>query len=236
MKKKRGNDFVFLRIGVVGSVIFAYIGYLLAAALNIGQEEEISVLGAFVRTIMEPSSRSFNHFSPITMLLGIIVFETIYTGVLYLTSSPEEVEDDVSQEYQADVLDRIDFDDIEKSNAEDQEIFSRAVSNVKRDYPEEKEGAEDFSALFVSPSEVEEKNEPERRNADTEIATEEQEPRLSAEITDEIIGCGYSVDQVIAMTRIKKYMKDVTADMLMRMYRIDMSPEEIRMSIKMFYE
>lgn len=54
-------------------------------------------------------------------------------------------------------------------------------------------------------------------------------------IVRELFARQYTIEQITAMMHIVPYIKDIQADLLIKMFGLDMSPEEIGQYIEMFY-
>ncbi len=243
MEEKRSGSFIFLLVGLLGSVFFAFAGYLIGGALGVGLEKGIGFINGLFVVLANPFDKYFNKFTPITILLGFILFETIYILFLFFRKKEEPLNE---EEYKPDIIDLVDIDgeaagemdkqqsesDEQRLNASDKNMFGSSVKQA--------DSSADGSVTagivqrdFVAVS----KNnapEPKKDNSDSEILDEKLS--FGSEIMDEMLGEHYTLDQMVAMINIKKYMKDVSADLLKRMFSPDMSPDEITSYISIFYE
>jgi hypothetical protein len=222
MEEKRRINFIYVIIGVFGSVIGIFIGYLLAGVF--GLTESMSASDAFFTVLANPFAGYKNNFTPILMLLGFIIFESGYAMFLF-TRGKEEVVDE--EEYEPDIISLVDIDDMVKKEPSDLELFGNLdKEKSKTDKKEEQYTMDrDFVASEDSKSSKDSDN------------NDEMDEKLSfgSEIMDEMLGDHYTLEQMVAMISIKKYMKDVTADVLKRMFPPEMSAEEISSYIEIFY-
>lgn len=58
---------------------------------------------------------------------------------------------------------------------------------------------------------------------------------LQETIVRELFARQYTMEQITAMIRVVPYIKNIQAELLIKMFRSDMSPEEIGQYIEMFY-
>lgn len=247
--KKDSGILIYLIIGLIGSMFFIYFGYLLAGAVGVGEIEGIGFSNGIFAVLSNPFKGYFNDYTPIFMILGFILFECVFAIFLFSRKKEEPVNMD---EYKPDILDLVDLDNmldlvdkVEDESADedrrisekkkrrnlpsDSEIFNRPAkrsSNVAEDNTSDR--------AFVSMADTTDKKEEE----DKKPADNLPDPSLSfgSEIMEEMLGDHYELDQLLAMLSIKKYMSDVTADVLKRMFSPDMTPEEITSYIQLFYE
>lgn len=60
------------------SILFIYLGYLIAAIIGYVQDNSIDVLTGAGMVLKKPFVKYFNQYTPITMILGFIAFEVIF--------------------------------------------------------------------------------------------------------------------------------------------------------------
>ena len=94
MEEKRSGTFILLIVGFFGSVFFAFSGYLVGGALGIGQEQGIGFGNGMIVVLSNPFAKYLTKYTPITVLLGFIVFETIYILYLFTRKKDEPVNAD----------------------------------------------------------------------------------------------------------------------------------------------
>ena len=222
MEDNRRIKLIYLLIGVFGSAIGIFIGYLLAGVF--GLTDTMSFSDAFFTVLANPFAGYKNNFTPILMLLGFIVFESAYALFLFTRTSEEPIDE---EEYEPDIIERVDID-VKKEEPSDLELFGDLALDKGKTVKKEENGAVDRD--FVSASET-------KNAAADDKAFEEVDEKLSfgSEILDEMLGEHYTLEQMVAMISIKKYMKDVNADILKRMFSPEMSAEEISSYIDIFY-
>ena len=86
----RHGSIVLVITGVCGSIFFIYCGYLIAAMIGYVQEYSTDALtGAYV-ILSKPFDKYFNQFTPITMILGFIIFECIFFLMVIRKRIPQE--------------------------------------------------------------------------------------------------------------------------------------------------
>ena len=236
MEEKRSGTFILLIVGFFGSVFFAFSGYLVGGALGIGQEQGIGFGNGMIVVLSNPFAKYLTKYTPITVLLGFIVFETIYILYLFTRKKDEPVN---AEEYKPDIIDLVDVDDVSVQKAvdpaeiNDEELFGIVSDGVDSIAEEKKKGSSSNKTDFVSSSEKDDDS----KKADADASSElDEKLSFGSEIMDEMLGERYTLDQMVAMINIKKYMKDVSADLLKRMFSPDMSPDEISSYISLFYE
>ena len=222
MEDNRRIKLIYLLIGVFGSAIGIFIGYLLAGVF--GLTDTMSFSDAFFTVLANPFAGYKNNFTPILMLLGFIVFESAYALFLFTRTSEEPIDE---EEYEPDIIELVDID-VKKEEPSDLELFGDLALDKGKTVKKEENGAVDRD--FVSASET-------KNAAADDKAFEEVDEKLSfgSEILDEMLGEHYTLEQMVAMISIKKYMKDVNADILKRMFSPEMSAEEISSYIDIFY-
>lgn len=115
---RRGN-LILVITGVFGSIFFIYFGYLIAAMIGYVQDNSTDILTGMYMILKKPFAKYFNLFTPITMILGFIVFEGIFFLIVMHGKKSENNEDEVLVD--SDVID-IAEKSFEK-NAE-QKVFS----------------------------------------------------------------------------------------------------------------
>jgi hypothetical protein len=223
MEEKRRINFIYVIIGVFGSVIGIFIGYLLAGVF--GLTESMSASDAFFTVLANPFAGYKNNFTPILMLLGFIIFESGYAMFLF-TRGKEEVVDE--EEYEPDIISLVDIDDMVKKEPSDLELFGNL--DKEKSKTDKKEEQYTMDRDFVA-------SEDSKKSSKDSDNNDEMDEKLSfgSEIMDEMLGDHYTLEQMVAMISIKKYMKDVTADVLKRMFPPEMSAEEISSYIEIFY-
>ncbi len=222
MEDNRRIKLIYMLIGVFGSAIGIFIGYLLAGVF--GLTDTMSFSDAFFTVLANPFAGYKNNFTPILMLLGFIVFESAYALFLFTRTSEEPIDE---EEYEPDIIELVDID-VKKEEPSDLELFGNLALDKGKTVKKEETGAVDRD--FVSASET-------KKAAADDKAFEEVDEKLSfgSEIMDEMLGDHYTLEQMVAMISIKKYMKDVNADILKRMFSPEMSAEEISSYIDIFY-
>lgn len=227
----RHGSIVLLIAGVVGSIFFIYCGYLIAAMIGYVQEYSTDVLtGAYV-ILSNPFAKYFNQFTPITMILGFIIFECIFfIMVLRKKRTQEEtgnvlvnpeVIDVAEKSFDKNILvnsDRV-FDEMLQESDNEPEMDRSGY--VSPDF-EEKIDLQDLVAVSEESDTEPDKMNPEQISFSDEVVTE---------LLNE-----YDLSQIRAMLALKKYISDCDVSLLRRMFKTTMSADEISDYIKIFYD
>lgn len=219
-EQKRGN-LIFLAIGIIGSVFFIFFGYLLSGIIGAILDENIDFLTAFCLVVGNPFDNYFNNITPVTMILGFIIYEGIYFLILMHRKGNGEVTEDL---FAPDIIDIADKSGLD--NVNENEIFNGMVS-------EETSGAVDqeSSLEYVSPGEIEN----EVNIEEPVTVTEERELFFSDETVTDLLE-DYDLSQIKSMLALKAHIDIEDAGLLRRMFKPQMSAEDIANYIKMFYE
>lgn len=218
-EQKRGN-LIFLAIGILGSVFFIFVGYLLSGIIGLILDENLDFLTAFCMVVGKPFDNYFNNITPVTMILGFIIYEGIYFLILMRRKGNGEVAEDL---FAPDIIDIADKSGLD--NVNENEIFNGMVSG-------EVSSAEDqqSSLGYVSPGKIE--NEV---NEEPVAVAEDRELFFSDEIVTDLLE-DYDLSQIKSMLALKAYIDIEDAGLLRRMFKPTMSAEDISNYIKMFYE
>lgn len=218
-EQKRGN-LIFLAIGIIGSVFFIFFGYLLSGIIGAVLDENIDFLTAFCLVVGNPFNNYFNNITPVTMILGFIIYEGIYFLILMHRKRNDEVAEDL---FAPDIIDIADKSGLD--NVNENEIFNGMVSEEINDTVDQQS-----SLGYVSPGEIE--NEV---NKEPVTVTEERELFFSDEIVTDLLE-DYDLSQIKSMLALKAHINVEDAELLRRMFKPTMSAEDISNYIKMFYE
>lgn len=218
-EQKRGN-MIFLAIGIIGSVFFIFFGYLLSGIIGAVLDENIDFLTAFCLVVGNPFGNYFNNITPVTMILGFIIYEGIYFLILMHRKGNGEVAEDL---FAPDIIDIADKSGLD--NVNENEIFNGMVSEEISDTVDQQS-----SLGYVSPGEID--NEV---NEEPVTVTEERELFFSDEIVTDLLE-DYDLSQIKSMLALKAHINIEDAGLLRRMFKPTMSAEEISNYIKMFYE
>lgn len=211
---------IFLAIGIIGSVFFIFFGYLLSGIIGAVLDENIDFLTAFCLVVGNPFDNYFNNITPVTMILGFIIYEGIYFLILMHRKGNGEVAEDL---FAPDIIDIADKSGLD--NVNENEIFNGVVSEEISDTVDQQS-----SLGYVSPGEID--NEV---NEEPVTVTEERELFFSDEIVTDLLE-DYDLSQIKSMLALKAHINIEDAGLLRRMFKPTMSAEEISNYIKMFYE
>ena len=219
-KEQKRVNLIFLAIGIIGSVFFIFFGYLLSGIIGAVLDENIDFLTAFCLVVGNPFDNYFNNITPVTMILGFIIYEGIYFLILMHRKGNGEVAEDL---FAPDIIDIADKSGLD--NVNENEIFNGVVSEEISDTVDQQS-----SLGYVSPGEID--NEV---NEEPVTVTEERELFFSDEIVTDLLE-DYDLSQIKSMLALKAYINIEDAGLLRRMFKPTMSAEEISNYIKMFYE
>ena len=219
-KEQKRVNLIFLAIGIIGSVFFIFFGYLLSGIIGAVLDENIDFLTAFCLVVGNPFDNYFNNITPVTMILGFIIYEGIYFLILMHRKENGEVAEDL---FAPDIIDIADKSGLD--NVNENEIFNGVVSEEISDTVDQQS-----SLGYVSPGEID--NEV---NEEPVTVTEERELFFSDEIVTDLLE-DYNLSQIKSMLALKAHINIEDAGLLRRMFKPTMSAEEISNYIKMFYE
>ena len=219
-KEQKRVNLIFLAIGIIGSVFFIFFGYLLSGIIGAVLDENIDFLTAFCLVVGNPFDNYFNNITPVTMILGFIIYEGIYFLILMHQKGNGEVAEDL---FAPDIIDIADKSGLD--NVNENEIFNGVVSEEISDTVDQQS-----SLGYVSPGEID--NEV---NKEPVTVTEERELFFSDEIVTDLLE-DYDLSQIKSMLALKAHINIEDAGLLRRMFKPTMSAEEISNYIKMFYE
>ena len=219
-KEQKRVNLIFLAIGIIGSVFFIFFGYLLSGIIGAVLDENIDFLTAFCLVVGNPFDNYFNNITPVTMILGFIIYEGIYFLILMHRKGNGEVAEDL---FAPDIIDIADKSGLD--NVNENEIFNGVVSEEINDTVDQQS-----SLGYVSLGEID--NEV---NEEPVTVTEERELFFSDEIVTDLLE-DYDLSQIKSMLALKAHINIEDAGLLRRMFKPTMSAEEISNYIKMFYE
>lgn len=219
-KEQKRVNLIFLAIGIIGSVFFIFFGYLLSGIIGAVLDENIDFLTAFCLVVGNPFDNYFNNITPVTMILGFIIYEGIYFLILMHRKENGEVAEDL---FAPDIIDIADKSGLD--NVNENEIFNGVVSEEISDTVDQQS-----SLGYVSPGEID--NEV---NEEPVTVTEERKLFFSDEIVTDLLE-DYDLSQIKSMLALKAHINIEDAGLLRRMFKPTMSAEEISNYIKMFYE
>ena len=217
-KEQKSGNLIFLAIGIIGSVFFIFFGYLLSGIIGAILDENIDFLTAFCLVVGNPFDNYFNNITPVTMILGFIIYEGIYFLILMHRKGNGEVAEEL---FAPDIIDIADKSGLD--NVNENEIFNGMVGEETSD--------QESSLEYVSPGEIE--NEVNREEPVT--VAEERELFFSDGIVTDLLE-DYDLSQIKSMLALKAHIDIEDAGLLKRMFKPTMSAEDISNYIKMFYE
>lgn len=196
----------FIIFGLLGTLLFIFIGYVISGALFISENQDMNFWQGFMYVLSDPFYNYFNDYSIFLMIAGFLTFEIIYFFVYISLSSgrgnitDSDLVDDTDLAYQ-DSADEM----------SDKDLFNGYLSG---------------SSLSDSGS---------GSKGVIDGLSPDSFSSFDDSIMNTLFDNGYELDQIIAMLPIKNYIPDVSADVLMMMFDNTLPKEEITASINSFY-
>ena len=74
-ENKERNIIVVVIVDCLIAVFFMLLGYWISAIIGFIQQADISITDALLKVISKPFDNYFNNYSPILMLLGVVLAE-----------------------------------------------------------------------------------------------------------------------------------------------------------------
>lgn len=240
-KENKGRSTaVIVIVDCIIALLFILLGYWISAVIGYIQQADMSIADALLTVLSKPFGNYFNNYSPILMLLGVVLAE--FFLYLYLSKNHNgeisKSEDEAMNEIP--VLPR----------TEDEEENVSFLSKVMQDeeeriktVDEKSDVMSDFNVVLSEDEKLEEKEqntqiEKEATIVENEPVVEFPQKRKPIEIDNKLfaeLATEYEIDQICAMLKITEYMENVTAGMLRNMFASTMSADEIQQYIKIFY-
>lgn len=238
MKKDIGKKIII----VLASIIALYIGYLASGILKLLETMPDEFGKCIMRVLSEPFNNYFNDYTPIFMIICLIIFECICMLTIGISSKKTSVNQKKDKllktepdEDRAEI--RPPYEGYTVSNIMNKEKLDTGLG----------EGTGD-SGDFVSIEDIEkiEHNKQIENNSTSPMEEPEPEPMsenfvaedndsayiddLYVELYDE-----YTTEQLDEMVRVLEYMKNVDADTLRNMFPSSMEAAQIKDYINIFY-
>lgn len=211
MRKKR-KDIPFIILLVLGwficTVLCMFVGYCITGAIPETNIEK-HYFERFLKVATSPFDGYFNEYTPVGMILGFIICEIVFGMIIYLMNQKKKVLDvNLMDSYLG-----------EKENDPDLE-FIFLDKNLE----------DDCENLSVKEVKMEKLFEEEAQQEESEV-----ELMLQEETFLELFSNGYSMQQITEMMELTKYIKSLDVLLLKKMFKVTMSPEDIRRYIESFY-
>lgn len=164
-------------------------------------------ISRFGAVLKEPFSNYFNRYTPIVMAIAMIVFEFVFFLLLVSFKGAGTQERHILK------------------NGEENNL---PEDNWYQAYEEDAVGAKDVDSLSA--------NIDSHMPLEEDVIPAEEQNFLSQEIFEDLMDNCYSFEQITAMAEIAKYMPDVNAELLIKMFHVSMSVEDIYEYISIFYK
>ena len=231
------ENFILVIPGVCGSIFCIYIGYLIAAVIGYVQDNSSDLLTGISMILSKPFARYFNKYTPITMILGFIVFEGIFFLIFKYCKKIKYNERKVLADSDIIAAAEKSFENNVQKNVfeNNNDLFNEVALSDNNDLDTDTE-----KTTYVSPKISEETVSVNSVSASTEkdnISDKivENEMSLSDEIVTELLN-DYDLLQIKAMLALKAHIDYVDVFLLKRMFKPTMSADEIAEYIKIFYD
>lgn len=235
MWKDRSANLI-ITAGVCGSIFFIYLGYLTAAVIGYVQDKSSDILTGMYMILEKPFGRYINRFTPVTMILGFIIFEIIFFLTVLQHGGRSENEEEILSDSESEDITEKSFEKGEEKNAfvTSENLFNEIDLTNNNDL----DVAENEST-YVFP-EVSEDIDSTRSDSisvltENDKDTVETEISFSDEVVTELLN-DYDLSQIKAMLALKAYISSVDVSLLKRMFKPTMSANEITDYIKIFYD
>ena len=224
-----------------------FLGYLIAGALGETMNDGVPFGTAVLSVFASPLANHFNDFTPVILLLGFILYESVWFFVYFRTSylkvnkeEPEKQNEEkpvseafepksesVTEDKNTPVAD-IDISDFGFVVPDD---IMRATGNVVIDSVTDKEKKDDIDDNLESDYSM-----PKTKNIRNNDADELPDEILSfsSDVFWELNG-EYTTEQIREMVKLKKYITDIDAAALKKTFKTSLSADEIREYIELFY-
>ena len=214
----RHENIILIIAGVCGSILFIYLGYLIAAIIGYVQDNSTDVLTGAGMVLKKPFVKYFNQYTPITMILGFIAFEVIFFLIVMRSRKVSfEKNNDQNVLNSDDLLEELQ----ERGSGESELNKSLYIS------PEEDDGIDLREQISVF---KEKKGDYSKKDSENpEIVS------FSDDVVTDLLN-DYDLSQIKAMLPLKEHISSVNVTLLRRMFKPTMSADEIGKYIKIFYE
>lgn len=243
MKKDIGKKVII----ILASMIALYVGYLASGILKLLETMPDEFGKCIMQVLSEPFNNYFNDYTPILMIICLIIFECICMLIIGIRAKKSSV----NQKKEKTLKTETDEDREEIHQAYEGYTVSNIMSNEELDTKLGEETGD--SADFVSIEDIEKLNHSNLIEGEDNptVRMEEAEPEpildnsteandgdsdstyiddLYVELYDE-----YTTEQLDEMIRVLKYMKNVDADTLRNMFPPSMEAGQIKDYINIFY-
>ena len=232
----RHENIILIIAGVCGSILFIYLGYLIAAIIGYVQDNSIDVLTGAGMVLKKPFVKYFNQYTPITMILGFIAFEVIFFLIVMRSRKLKDNEEETL--FDSEVIDLAEVS-FEKNN--DQNVLNS--DDLLEELQERGSGESELNkSLYISPEEDDGIDLREQISAFKEkkgdySKKDSENPEIvsfSDDVVTDLLN-DYDLSQIKAMLPLKEHISSVNVTLLRRMFKPTMSADEIGKYIKIFY-
>lgn len=233
----RHENITLIIAGVCGSILFIYLGYLIAAIIGYVQDNSTDVLTGVGMVLKKPFVKYFNQYTPITMILGFIAFEVIFFLIVMRGRKLKDNEEETL--FDSEIIDLAEVS-FEKNN--DQNVLNS--DDLLEELQERSSGESELNkSLYISPEEddgIDLRDQisvsKEKRGDNSKKDSENPEiVSFSDDVVTDLLN-DYDLSQIKAMLPLKEHISSVNVTLLRRMFKPTMSADEIDKYIKIFYE
>lgn len=245
MKKDIGKKFIM----ILASIISLYAGYLASGILKLLETMPDELGKCIMQVLSEPFNNYFNDYTPILMIICLIIFECICMLIIGIGAKRTSVK------LKKNKLAKTETEQIDARSQDKEETRppyeGYTVSNIMNNEELDTRLGEETgdSVDFVSIEDIEELNHSMQTEGDDNLAELMEEPEsehvteisaeadssqyiddLYVELYDE-----YTTEQLDEMVRVLDYMKNVDADTLRSMFPPSLEAGQIKDYINIFY-
>lgn len=233
----RHENIILIIAGVCGSILFIYLGYLIAAIIGYVQDNSTDVLTGAGMVLKKPFVKYFNQYTPITMILGFIAFEVIFFLIVMRSRKLKDNEEETL--FDSEVIDLAEVS-FEKNN--DQNVLNS--DDLLEELQERSSGESELNkSLYISPEEddgidLREQISVFKEKKGDYSKKDSENPEIvlfSDDVVTDLLN-DYDLSQIKAMLPLKEHIGSVNVTLLRRMFKPTMSADEIGKYIKIFYE
>jgi len=125
MENNRSVIIIYIIFGILGTALFVFAGYVLSSAIYIIENQSMGFWDALMLVLSDPFNNCFNDYSILSMILGFLVFESLFALFLFFSSRSSDYE--YSEDYESDESD-VDLLENDKELISDNDLFKDVIS------------------------------------------------------------------------------------------------------------
>lgn len=231
MNEKKKAMVIYIAIGSVISIIFAFLSYLICGAFWLSKITGKGFLKEFIIVLSHPFDGYYNFYSPIAVLIGVILSELCFLFVLY-KKNREHIDQKTDNN---EILNKVELESVntevlkQSEVPKDIDIFAAPLNNTAMN---------DDLMVNLEPDIL---NKTVSKDVDSlKDIKEKEESQVDVSFDDtllsDMLADDYSFEQIKAMVEIKQYISNISSVYLKKMFARSMSPDEISSYIALFYK